>query len=373
MQEYLDKIKNLAKKIKREVKLMEVCGTHTQVIAESGIKEILPQNVKLISGPGCPVCVTSRNDIDAVVKLAISGVPIATYGDMIRVKGSKMSLADAREMGAKVKEIYGVEELLKFSEEIVFFAIGFETTAPMSASIAKRGKKIYSAHKAFIPAMKTLLANGEIKVDGLISPGHVAAIVGSDAFCDFKTHYSGCGNGAMLRSFYGNIPQAITGFEMSDVLKGIIMLLCQIIEGRAEVENEYKRVVRAEGNKKAIKLIDEVFEIKNSDWRGLGIIHNSGFELRAKYANIDAKEIYRNLLNARSDFNNSLTPSSSEDCLCAEVIKGNIEPAKCPNFNKKCAPENPQGPCMVSREGACSIAYKNGLGIKGLSPNTSLS
>lgn len=352
VKQYIQKIKNLAKLLGREVRLMEVCGTHTQVIAQYGLKNFLPSNIKLLSGPGCPVCVTDQGDIDAAVELALSGVPIASYGDVLRVRGSEMSLSDAKRAGAKVYEVYGIEEAFNLGKDIVFFGIGFETTSPMSASAVKRGIKIYSGHKSFVPAMAALLSAGEIRVDGLISPGHVAAIVGSKAF-------------EVLRTKDGkNIPQVISGFEIEDVVKGMLMLLEQLNDNRAETENEYSRVVLPDGNIRALDLLDEVFEKKESNWRGLGSIPDTGFELRKKFAELDAKVIYKNI------FKSSLISCKSREkkvreerkCLCAEVIKGNIEAKKCPMFGKVCTPDEPQGPCMVSCEGACHIAYKFGKG-----------
>ncbi len=363
-EKYLHKINDLAKKIARDIKLMEVCGTHTQVIAQYGIKNVLPSNIKLVSGPGCPVCVTSQSDIDNVVAMALNGIPIASYGDVLRVRGTWMSLADARQKGADVCEVYGVEEVFKLNKKTVFFGIGFETTAPMTASIVKRGAVVYSAHKAFIPAMKALLQSGEIKIDGLISPGHVAAIVGADIFKDFKTDNN------------KYIPQVIAGFEAEDVLKAICMLLTQIAEGRTETENAYTRVVLPEGNIKALKLIDEVFEVEDSEWRGLGVIKNSGFKLRNEFADRDAKIIYRDIISNSGNSKRAHTPLTPlpamsgagkrgtvlrgelRKCLCGSVIKGLSEPKMCSLFGKLCTPENPQGPCMVSREGSCHIAYK---------------
>ncbi|MFH1192142.1 MAG: hydrogenase formation protein HypD [bacterium] len=344
-EKYLNKINDLAKKIKRNIKLMEVCGTHTQVIAQYGIKNVLPSNIKLVSGPGCPVCVTAKSDIDNVVAMALSGIPIFAYGDIIRVRGNGFSLAEAREMGASVREVYGAEEIFKLNKKTVFFGIGFETTAPMTASIIKRGAMVYSAHKAFIPAMKALLQSGEIKIDGLISPGHVAAIVGADVFKDFKTENN------------KYIPQVIAGFEIEDVFKAIILLLKQIADGRAETENAYTRVVLPEGNIKALKLIDEVFEVEDSEWRGLGVIPNSGFKLRKEFEDRDAKIIYGDIITQiDADVN---TDKHRHGCLCGSVIKGLSEPQNCSLFGKFCTPENPQGPCMVSVEGSCCVAYKN--------------
>jgi len=345
LEDYINEIQKLSAIIGKDVKLMEVCGTHTQVIAQYGIKNILPKNIKLFSGPGCPVCVASKNDIDAIVAISLSGVPIASYGDMIRVKGSNSSLEDARRNGADVKVVYNIEELFKLDKKTIFFGIGFETTTPMTASAIKRGLKVYSAHKAFIPAMKFLLSQGEINVSGLISPGHVAAIVGSRVFRGLKN------------SKGEDIPQVITGFELEDVLAGIIMLLKQINECDPRTENEYKRVVKPEGNLKALKLINEVFCTEKSNWRGLGEIPESGFSLREEFKDFDAKVIYKDIIE-----NTPLNPPllrGENKCICSDVIKGNAESKDCPMFRKICSPDNPQGPCMVSVEGACHINYKN--------------
>jgi hydrogenase expression/formation protein HypD len=343
-------IKEAASKINRNVNLMEVCGTHTQAVARYGIKELMPKNVHLTTGPGCPVCVTAQEDIDAIASLALSGIPIATYGDMMRVPGYFGSLDQARSGGArlrplasarqaKVFDVYSTDDALNLQKkypDLVFFGLGFETTAPMTAYAIKKGLSVYSTHKLFLPAMKALLNIGELKIDGYIAPGHVSTIIGVDPYKEMK------------------VPQVITGFTAEDVLVGIYMLLKQIKEGRAEVENEYLRSVKKEGNPEARKEIFDVFEIADGNWRGFGSIPNSGLEIKNKYKKFDAKIKYKNILD-KVDFTHSRKLTG---CKCGEIIRGLKNPSQCPMFKKVCSPENPVGPCMVSQEGACNVEHR---------------
>jgi hydrogenase expression/formation protein HypD len=337
MQDLLEKINKTASEIKQTVTLMEVCGTHTQVVSRHGIRQLMPENVKLLTGPGCPVCVTAQEDIDAVIQLALAGVPIATYGDMLRVPGYLGSLQQAKANGAKVFSVYSVEEVLDLQKtypDIVFFGLGFDTTAPMTAVALKQKVVVYSAHKLFLPAMDALLAMGEIKIDGFISPGHVSAIVGIGAYKHM------------------NVAQVITGFKIEDVLVGIYMILRQIKEGRREVENEYVRCVKPQGNPLARKQLADEFIIGDGNWRGFGLIANSGLEVRDPKLN--AKIIHKDILS-KMDFSKSRKPTG---CKCGEVIRGLMGPQKCPMFGKLCTPEKPYGPCMVSDEGACNTEYR---------------
>lgn len=337
--EIIKKIKKVARGIGRDVNLMEVCGTHTQAISQFGIRELLPKNINLITGPGCPVCVTAQKDIDAIISLALAGVPVATYGDVLRVRGFYGSLDEAREKGAKVFDVYSTEDALILQKKIlnlVFFGIGFDTTTPMTAWAVKQGLNIFSTHKLFLPAMDALLEMGEIKIDGFISPGHVSAIVGVEPYKSM------------------NVAQVITGFEAQDVLEGIYLLLLQIAEGRKDVENQYSRVVQGMGNLKARKITFDVFEIGAGNWRGFGNIPKSGLKLKKKHAKQDAKIIYKNILD-KIDFSKSVEPVG---CACGEIIRGLKTPKQCPMFGKTCTPENPTGPCMVSVEGACNVMYR---------------
>jgi len=339
-QDLIVKIAKLADSIDRQINLMEVCGTHTQAISRSGIRGILPKNINLITGPGCPVCVIAQKDIDAIVSLALAGIPVATYGDVLRVSGQFGSLDGAREKGAVVFDVYSTEDALKLKEkypELVFFGLGFDTTTPMTAWAIKKDLTVYSAHKIFLPAMKTLLDMGEIKIDGFIDPGHVSVIIGVEPYEVLE------------------VSQVITGFEVQDILEGILMLLRQIKEGRREVENQYQRVVKKEGNKKARDLIFEVFEVSNGNWRGFGDIPNSGLEIKKEFSQFDAKVKYKNILD-KIDFEKSKDPAG---CACGEIIRGLKNPEKCPMFGKKCTPENPIGPCMVSIEGACQNFFRH--------------
>jgi len=367
MQIVIHKINNLAKQITRRIILVELCGTHTEAVARFGIKRLLPKNIKLLSGPGCPVCVTDQRDIDAMIALALEDIPIACYGDVLRVNGNwkleiacpsgrqgnwnknkfpeMLSLDKARESGADITEVYSVEDALKLQSEkpnLVFFGLGFETTAPMTASAIKRGLTVYSSHKLFVPAMQALISTPTLKIDGFINPGHVSTIIGIKPYKKLQIK---------------SIPQVIAGFEAKDVLIAIYMLLKQIFENRAEVENEYARAVRPEGNPKAIKLIDEIFEIKDAYWRGLGKIPNSGFEIRNKYSEFDAKVKYKNVLS-KFQVSSFKFQVSSSGCICGAILRGLKEPKDCKLFNKKCTPENPIGACMVSSEGACGIEAK---------------
>jgi len=336
----INEIKIKSEKIKRTVRLMELCGTHSQAVAANGIKNILPKNIKLISGPGCPVCVTDQSDIDIMVKLALNNVPLAIYGDTLNVPGNIMSLEQARQKGADINVVYSVDEALKIKKikpKLVFFGLGFETTAPMTAWAIKNGLIVYSCHKLFPPAMEALIKNKNIKIDGFINPGHVSAIIGAEVYEKFK------------------VPQVIAGFEGIDILKAINMLLNQILKKQTSVENEYKRVVKKNGNIKAKKLINEVFEIKNTIWRGLGMIKNSGLKIKKKYQKYDVEFIYQDIIKKIKN-EIKIQPSA---CQCGLVLQGIIEPRQCRLFSKVCAPSNPQGACMVSIEGACNIAFKN--------------
>lgn len=337
----LKKIRAKAAQIGRPLRFMELCGTHSQTIAAGGLKSLMPKNIKLIAGPGCPVCVTDQSDIDVMVGLALEGIPIAVYGDAVNVPGNIMSLEQARQKSADVSIIYSVEDAMKLKKDkpnLVFFGLGFETTAPMTAWAVKYGLTVYSAHKIFPPAMAALLANKDIRVDGFINPGHVSAIIGTEVYKKFK------------------VPQVIAGFEGLDVLRAINLLLEQILAGKAEVENEYTRVVRKNGNVKAKKIIEEFFEIADAKWRGLGEIKKSGLKIRKKYQKQDAEFVYKELIKK---IKAQIKPKPSA-CCCGLVLQGLIEPRECKLFKKVCTPDNPQGACMVSVEGSCNIEYRYG-------------
>lgn len=338
IQNLIVSINEKALRLERPIKLMELCGTHSQSVARYGLKKILPANVKLVTGPGCPICVTDQSDIDCLVGLALKGISIAAYGDVVAVPGSVMSLEAARRQGADVNIVYDstqAVELAKAKKNLVFFGLGFETTTPMTAWAIKKGLAVYSSHKLFPPAMAALLANKEIGIDGFLDPGHVSAILGTEVYNQFE------------------VPQVIAGFSGMDVLKAVDMLLDQILSGQWKVENEYTRVVRTEGNAKARDLINEVFEVSDAKWRGLGVIPGSGLRIREQYREQDAEYLYKEIIDeVRS------RPAKPSACKCGLVLQGLIEPQECPLFGKVCQPDNPYGACMVSIEGACNIAYR---------------
>ncbi len=332
----------------RQVTLMEVCGTHTVSIARNGIRSLMPDNVKLASGPGCPVCVTSNHDIDKVIALArIPGVIITTFGDMTRVPGSTSSLLAEQANGADVRIVYSPLDALRIAQEnpesqVVFVGVGFETTTPLVAMAIKRAAaaglqnfSVYAAHKNMPGALEAIVNDPELKVDALILPGHVSTIIGAEPY-------------RFLAERYG-IPGVITGFEPNDMLQGIAMIMRQIAEGRADIEIAYSRGVMQEGNPTALAAIDEVFETVPANWRGIGEIPGSGYKIRDEYAAFDAM---RRLAP-------EVEPTVEHaGCRCGDVLRGIITPADCPLFRKACSPENPIGPCMVSSEGACAAYYR---------------
>lgn len=341
IKQHLKEIKRIASKIKdkqgdKTITLMEICGGHTNVIMKYGIRDLLPRNIRLISGPGCPVCVSSQKDIDCMIELAHQGVPVATYGDMLRVPGSKYSLDDARAKYGKVFEVYSTTEVLELKKkhpDIVFFGIGFETTAPMSAFLLKNKVAVYSVHKLVPPAVEILASDKDIKIDGFISPGHVSTIIGRKAYDNIR------------------VPQAVSGFTPERILRGIRVLLELIRDKKMITVNAYPEAVKEEGNVVAQKLLQETFIITDSDWRGLGTLPKSGLEVRDD--SLNAKKIYAKILS-------KVPEPKKTGCRCGEILKGTIGPQECPLYRKSCTPENPVGACMVSEEGSCAIAYRYG-------------
>lgn len=361
---YLDEYRcpNLAKKIldnikaisKQEIKLMEVCGTHTVAIFRSGIRNILPDNISLISGPGCPVCVTSKEDIDKAIAISRQkDVILATYGDMFRVPGSFSSLEKEKANGADVRVIYSSLDALKIArknpqKKLVLMGIGFETTSPTVASTIITAKKenlrnfyVLVCHKVIPPAMKAILDSGEIMINGFICPGHVSTIIGSHPYEFIARDY--------------NVGCVITGFEPIDILQGILMLIQMIESGYAKVDIEYRRFVRADGNPIALKLMDEVFRVCDSNWRGLGMIPKSGLELRDEYIMFDVKSSFDIEIDS-----NDKSEEENLQCMCGEILKGVRIPPDCRLFGNLCTPDTPVGPCMVSSEGTCAAYFKYG-------------
>jgi hydrogenase expression/formation protein HypD len=332
----------------RPIRLMEFCGGHTHAILRFGIPHLLPDAIELLSGPGCPVCVTSATDIDHAIELAnIPDVILASFGDMIRVPGSRSSLAQAKSNGADVRVVYSPLDALEIARRapdrpVIFLGIGFETTTPTIAATvlaaAAQGQDnfyIFSAHKLTPPATKTILAAGDLKLDGIIGPGHVSTIIGADAW-------------QFLPDDYG-IPCTITGFEPTDILRAVLSLVEMIEAGRPDVVNKYTRGVQHAGNRTAQAAMDQVFEVADAEWRGLGPVPESGLHLREQYARHDAAVHFPVVL-----------PPSREPpgCRCGDVLRGVVRPHECALFGKSCTPDNPIGPCMVSDEGACAAYYR---------------
>ena len=328
--------------------LMEVCGTHTVAIARNGIRGLMPEGVRLASGPGCPVCVTSNHDIDKVIALArVPEVTIATFGDMTRVPGSTSSLLAEQAAGRSVEIVYSPLDALRLAQEnpdrqIVFVGVGFETTTPLVAMAIKRARAmglanftVYGAHKNMPGALEVIINDPSLKLDALILPGHVSTIIGAEPY-------------RFLAEKYG-IPGVITGFEPVDVLQGIAMIMRQLHEGRAEIEIAYARGVMPQGNPVAMAAIDEVFETCTALWRGLGEIPGSGYRIREEFAQFDAVR----------RFNPQVEPTQDpKGCRCGDVLRGIMAPSECPLFRRICTPENPVGPCMVSSEGSCAAYYR---------------
>ena len=332
------------------IKLMEVCGTHTMAIAKSGMKSMLPENIRLISGPGCPVCVTPPEVIDAVLEIAmLPNVIIATYGDMMRVPGSERgdSLAKRRALGAKTEIVYSPVDAIEIAKrnpdkEVVFLGVGFETTAPGTAAAILTAKaekvknfSVWSMLKTVEPALRALIAEDEFDIQGFICPGHVAAILGENGFSFLPDEYK--------------IPAVIAPFEPVGILMSVYRLAKQIADGTPKLENEYKRVVKPGGNTLAKKMLAETFELRSDIWRGLGKIEKSGFMLKSNLSEFDAEKKFDIRIPEES------IPTA---CRCGMVTTGRIEPTQCPMFGRACTPEDPLGPCMVSSEGACAAAYK---------------
>jgi hydrogenase expression/formation protein HypD len=324
---------------------MEVCGTHTMAVARHGLRELLPPSVRLVSGPGCPVCVTAMRDLDTVVALCgLPGITVATFGDLIRVPASRASLADARAAGADVRVVYSARDAVELAaaqpeREVVFVGIGFETTAPTTAAAmvearqrGVRNVSLLALHKTMPPALRALLDLGETPIRGFLLPGHVSVITGAECF-DFLTADYGVGG-------------VVAGFEPGDILEALLMLVRQAAPA---IENQYTRAVQPQGNVVAQRLLESVFEPCDADWRGLGVLPGSGLRLRPEFAEYDAA------VRFPVDAGEPLEPAG---CRCGEVLRGVIDPADCALFGRRCRPETPVGACMVSSEGACAARHR---------------
>jgi len=326
---------------------MEVCGTHTMAIARNGIRELLPENITLISGPGCPVCVTPNRTVDNAIALSRRpDVIVTTFGDMMKVPGSTSNLDREHARGGDVRIVASTLEALAIARKhpekrVVFLGVGFETTAPTVAASLVEAKRqnienyfVLSAHKVMPPAMESL-SKGEVKIDGYICPGHVSAIIGSRPY-EFLSEKFGIGC-------------VVAGFEPLDILQGILMLVEQMRSGKPKVEIQYSRVVKPDGNSTAQDVIYKVFESCDSEWRGIGSIPKSGLKIRDEFVSWDAE------IQVPVDVEPTRKPKG---CLCGQVLQGIVKPPECRHFGKSCTPGNPVGPCMVSTEGTCAAYYK---------------
>lgn len=335
----------------RNIRFMEVCGTHTQNFLRFGLDKLIPPSLKLISGPGCPVCVSMQEYIDkAIIYAKLKDAVILTFGDMLKVPGSHSSLEKERARGGDVRVLYSARDSLRVAKEngdkkIIFLAVGFETTAPTIALtiLAARGENIknlffFSSLKLIPPALAHLVADGRLNVEGFLCPGHVSTIIGIRPYEFIPRRFKiGC---------------CIAGFEPLDILQGLYFLLRQVKDNRPAVENQYHRAVKIQGNSQAKRIIAKVFRIEDASWRGLGNIPNSGLKIRDEFRRFDVENRFP------ISHKPQVTSHKSQKCKCADVLKGLVQPTECPLFSRACRPDNPIGPCMVSSEGSCNAYYR---------------
>ncbi|MBW1643380.1 MAG: hydrogenase formation protein HypD [Deltaproteobacteria bacterium] len=340
-----DRIRKISKK---DIRLMEVCGTHTVSIFRSGIRSILPDTISLISGPGCPVCVTAQREIDAFIELSrLDDVIITTFGDLMRVPGTKSSLQKERADGRDIRIVYSTFDALEIArknpeKKVVFLGIGFETTAPtIAASVCSARRMnienfyVYSAHKLVPPALDALMSMDDTRIDGFILPGHVSIVIGTNAYRPFFNKY--------------RIPCVVAGFEPVDLLRTISMLVEQVESNAPELENGYPRAVTPDGNRKAKNIMHDVFKTVDAPWRGIGTILKSGLNIRNEFASFDAREMFEFEVPDSKD---------PKGCACGEILTGVKIPPQCPLYKSVCTPVDPVGPCMVSSEGTCAAYYR---------------
>ena len=339
----------------RPARLMEFCGGHTVSIAKHGIRQLLPSTIEMLSGPGCPVCVTANADLDKAIALTwLPDVIVATFGDMIKVPASRSSLQQAKAEGGDVRIVYSTQDALEIarhnpSKAVVFIGIGFETTAPtVAASVLQAEQQgidnyyVLSQHKLCPPVIKALLDSGEVKLDGIVCPGHVSAVIGSHPY-------------EFIPRGYG-IACVVSGFEPLDILLCVDMLVAQIESGEPKVEIAYRRGVKPEGNKVALELMYKVFEVCDGNWRGIGVVPESGLRLREEYRHYDAEHAFQIAPGE---------PVEPKGCICGDILRGVKTPLECKLFRAVCNPEHPVGPCMVSSEGSCAACYQYGEGYGG--------
>ncbi len=349
--------KNLSKRIVEDLKkkqisctFMHVCGTHQDTLMKHGLDTLFEDcQITIIQGPGCPVCVTTPREIEEMILLAKSGCTVASYGDMIQIPGTHASLQDMHAEGRDVYTVYSIEDAVSLAKKnpdrnVVFMAVGFETTAPTTAATLlnhpPKNFSVLSCHRTIPPALEMLLEMGECNIDGFIDPGHVSTIIGMKPYENLTKRFG--------------IPQVIAGFEPIDILMAVWMLVKQYEYRNAVVENEYCRAVQPEGNIRARTVINEVFKPTDLAWRGFPIIKQSGLMLKEEFAEYDARKSYEDILQTLSDdyF------EEPNGCRCGKLLRGLVKPTECPLFGKTCTPDNPIGPCMVSSEGSCQICYK---------------
>jgi hydrogenase expression/formation protein HypD len=348
------RIARRAGQLGRTINLMEVCGTHTMAISRFGLRSLLPPNVRFVSGPGCPVCVTDQADIDLFLTLARQpDVITTTFGDMIRVPGRETTLAAEKAAGRDVRVVYSPLDALEVAKAhpdrlVIFYAVGFETTAPMVAAALELALAqgldnftIYPVHKTVPPALAALLAAPGVRLDGFLLPGHVSTVIGAGAYAPVVEEF--------------HLPAVVAGFEGNDILLAVEMLLAQLASGEARVEIEYRRVVSWEGNRTAQAILDRFFAPADAQWRGIGIIPGSGLALRPEYAHLDARSRFDTPALAKA-----LVPPPPKlaGCACGEVLQGRKLPPECVLFGRACTPGSPVGPCMVSSEGSCAAYYR---------------
>ncbi len=337
--------------VEEPLTLMEVCGTHTHAISKTGIRKSVAGKVKLLSGPGCPVCVTPDAEIDQFIALAqMDGVVVATFGDMLHVPGSKSSLAHERDKGRDIRIVYSPIDVLKMAQQepnkqFCFLGVGFETTSPTVLATVAEAKamgienfSVYPSFKLIPPALRMIASHPELNIHGFILPGHVSAILGTEPYNFLVGEFKK--------------PSVVAGFEGIDILQALVMIAKQVVTDSPRLEVQYSRVVTRDGNKTALGLMERMCNVVDAQWRGLGVIKNTGLKLKGEWAKFDAS---RKLGLPPVDYE---TQSEREGCRCGEVLLGKIIPSDCPLFAKVCSPSNPIGPCMVSSEGACSAYYK---------------
>ncbi|SFT66358.1 hydrogenase expression/formation protein HypD [Selenomonas sp. GACV-9] len=350
----VSEIKALAEKTGRKLRFMEVCGTHTVAIFRAGIRQLLPDNVELVSGPGCPVCVTPDDYMDKAIAYALHpDVIITTFGDMLKVPGTRSSLSEAKTNGADIRIVYSPLDSIQIAKDnpdkkVVFLAVGFETTAPTAAATVLAAEQqgvnnlfMLSAQKLVPPVMEVLLNDEQVHVDGFILPGHVSVVTGTGIYEPIVQKY--------------HVPGVVTGFEPLQILRALYRLVKQVAAGEARVENEYEEVVRPEGNPVSQRITDTVYEAADTGWRGMGIVPLSGLKMRSEYAAFDIEQVMPLP-------EGELPPAKKTACRCGEVLRGIVTPQDCPLFGKACVPTHAIGPCMVSVEGVCAAWFKYGQG-----------